>query len=366
MSRLGSFPLRTALAALERHANTPRITFDPFCGKGTTLFAARLAGSQAYGLDTGPEAVICSQAKLANITIEDAEAYLKIIRMTKADLSRVPDEVKVFFHPRTLEQIISINRKLRRSRTEGSRKEQEIATTVQAALLGILHGHASYSLSIPSAHAYAMAPQYVSRYAEANGLEPPLQDVRHCLLTKLRRCFRQPLPPPVKSQVKCGRAQEAVQIYPHLVRKVDCVLTSPPYLASHTYAKDNWLRQWLLGYDYRELASDYLQTGSMPRYAEQMRVVIHNIATLLRPGGRLICIIGHGRLGTQTKDAQTVNLQRLYEDLFREATPALRLDHIETESVLNTRRYLHALKATNGHHGDIRMEYTLIATKAKD
>jgi hypothetical protein len=145
---------------------------------------------------------------------------------------------------------------------------------------------------------------------------------------------------------------------------VDCILTSPPYLASHTYAKDNWLRHWLLGYDYRDLAGEYLQTGSIRRYKDQMRIVIQNIAALLRPGGRFICIIGHGRLGTRT-EAQSINLQRLYKDLLMEATPELELDHIKTEYVANNRRYLHALKDTNGHHEDIRREYTLIATKLK-
>lgn len=362
MSRLGSFPLESACEMLNKHAQNPRIVLDPFCGKGTTLLAARLRGSEAYGIDTGPEAIVCSQAKLAGTTLADAERYLQKTPITKTSTDEVPNEVKIFFHPATLPQILSINNSLQRSISVGKTKERETATTLQATLLGILHGHASYSLSISSAHAYAMSPAYVERYAAENGLERPLRDVKQCLLAKLRRCLSHPLPPRVKSRVVRGRAQDAAKLFPRLVNRVDCILTSPPYLASHTYAKDNWLRQWLLGFSYRDLAEDYLQTGSLIRYAEQMQLVLTSLVRLLRPGGRLICVIGHGRLAVTGRDAP-VSLQQLFERLLGTTSPSLKLNRVNTEYVMNHRRYLHSLKNTNGHNEEVRKEYVMIATK---
>jgi hypothetical protein len=363
MSRVGSFPLHTAYSALQSFAHGAAKVFDPFCGKGTSLLAARLLGSEAYGLDTGPEAVICSKAKLTSITVADADDYLQRIRLVETAVSGVPAAVKIFFHPTTLSQIISLNEALQESIATAKKKEREIAITLQATLLGILHGHSSYSLSISSAHAYAMAPNYVARYAAEHKLEPPLRNVKQCLLMKLRRCLSRSLPPRVRCRVIMGRAQDAAKIFPNLRNQVDCVLTSPPYLASHTYAKDNWLRQWLLGFDYRELNKDYLQTGSITRYRAQMQVVLDNIAQLLRPQGRLICIIGHGRRTNARANEQSVSLQRMFVEMLGETSPAFDLEFRRTEYVAGPRRYLHALKTTNGHHDEVRREYILVATK---
>ena len=363
MSRVGSFPLETARAALRSFANESSKVFDPFCGKGTSLLAARLLGSEAYGLDTGPEAVICSRAKLTSVTIADAQEYLGRIQLDKASIGEIPAAVKLFFHPATLRQIISVNRALQESIASPKRKEREVATTVQAALLGILHGHASYSLSISSAHAYAMAPSYVARYAAEHGLKPPLREVKQCLLTKLKRCLSHSLPPRVRCKVIRGRAQDATKLFPHLRGHVDCVLTSPPYLASHTYAKDNWLRHWLLGFNYREIGREYLQTGSISRYRAEMQVVLKNVAELLRPGGTLICIIGHGRRTKVDANEKSISLKRMFVEMLAETSPLLELQVRKTEYVANPRRYLHALKCTNGHHDEIRREYILVATK---
>jgi hypothetical protein len=44
---------------------------DPFCGRGTTIFAARLKVHQAYGIDASPIAIAIARAKLAETTDEE-------------------------------------------------------------------------------------------------------------------------------------------------------------------------------------------------------------------------------------------------------------------------------------------------------
>jgi SAM-dependent methyltransferase len=349
---------------MERLDRRPTVVLDPFCGKGTALLAARIVGSEAYGIDVAPEAVICARAKLADATLESAQQYVASLRLGRPSIGTVPSSVATFFHPSTLQQIISIHRRLRVSLENDSGAALDAARIVEAALLGILHGHASHSLSISSSHAFAMSPAYVRKYASEHHLRAPLRDVKACLQAKLRRCLARPLPPPVPAAVVRGRAQNALTLLAALRGRVDCVLTSPPYLASHTYAKDNWLRHWLLGYDYRDLSNDYLQTGSVAKYAAEMRPVIESIEQLLRPGGRLICIIGHGRRGHGTAStANDVNMKLLFKKLIEEHSGTLRLDNIVTERVLSSKRYYHALSGTNGHNAESRNEYVLIATK---
>jgi site-specific DNA-methyltransferase (adenine-specific) len=364
MSRVGSFPLRTAVSALRRYAGSPKITFDPFCGKGTALLAARLVGSAAYGIDIAPEAVICTRAKLADVSLGELEEYLKKIRTGRPRIDSVPAPVRTFFHPITLAQIVSITARLQNAQTKHAGREYELSTVLLAALLGILHGHASYSLSISSAHAFAMSPFYVQRYAERHGLEPPIRDVKHCLLTKLRRCLSSPLPPPVQSRVVRGQAQHTATLFPHLRNRVDCILTSPPYLASHTYAKDNWLRHWMLGYDYHDIGPEYLQTGSLRKYTDQLRLILPNLIDLLRPGGTLICIVGHGRTGSQASPFNTADMRSLFKNLLTDPPLRLTLDLVRKQQVPSQKRYYHSLSTTTGHDSEPRNEYIFVAKKA--
>lgn len=95
-----------------------------------------------------------------------------------------------------------------------------------------------------------------------------------------------------------------------------------------------------------------------------MRLVIENIGALLRPGGRLICIIGHGRMGHGTPSVpKDVNMTQMFTQLIGECSGTLSLDKIITERVNSSKRYYHALSSTNGHNADNRREYVLIATK---
>src|SRR4051794_15992062 len=66
------FPLEYPLQALKKHKATATGVIDPFCGRGTTLFAARALGLDSWGIDTSPVAIAIAQAKLSNATAEDA------------------------------------------------------------------------------------------------------------------------------------------------------------------------------------------------------------------------------------------------------------------------------------------------------
>ncbi|MGH9102787.1 MAG: DNA methyltransferase, partial [Acidimicrobiales bacterium] len=52
---------------------------DPFCGRGTTLFAARLGGLGSVGIDINPVAAALASAKLASATADDVTALCEQI-----------------------------------------------------------------------------------------------------------------------------------------------------------------------------------------------------------------------------------------------------------------------------------------------
>ena len=349
MARSGSFPLSLALQLLSRHCPPGAVVLDPFCGKGTTLFAARILGLSAYGLDIAPEAVLCSRAKLANVQRGEIIDYINGLPLRGNRKVKIPRRVKAFFHRDTLEEIIQVRDAL--SLDLGGRNHHN-AQFCLAALLGILHGHASYSLSISSAHAFAMSPTYVRSYAARHNLTKPKRNVKDCLIQKISRCLTSELPPPVPGQVAAGSALNSAQIFQTLCGGVDVILTSPPYLHAQTYLKDNWLRHWLLNIDSLELKGNYIQTSSCKRYQHKMFQVFDNLAKLLRPGGLIICVAGDVRIrcrGPQGTKRMIISTARLLMDVCKLPMLDLTLEESGTQGCVTTGRYLHALVHSNGH-----------------
>src|SRR3954469_24782456 len=62
------YPLDFPLSVLKRHGHPGEWVLDPFCGRGTTNFAARLLGMPSFGIDSSPVAAALARAKLAYAT----------------------------------------------------------------------------------------------------------------------------------------------------------------------------------------------------------------------------------------------------------------------------------------------------------
>jgi ubiquinone/menaquinone biosynthesis C-methylase UbiE len=123
---------------------------------------------------------------------------------------------------------------------------------------------------------------------------------------------------------------------------------------------------WLLKYDYRNIAPDYIQTGSVPRYEVHMKRVLAEVARMLKPGGLVVCVAGDVRLARRTgaggKD-QVLKTGRFLANLCAEDGVGLRVLHQRRRTVPSTRRYMHALSNSNGHAKRDLVERTFVAQK---
>lgn len=292
MARAGSFPPSLVRYFIEAYSGPGDIVFDPFCGKGTTILEAVLGGRKAIGSDVAPDAVACTRAKVAPVTFDEVSEYIDTLTYRRYALSSVPPEVKVFYHPRTLSRLLCIRDQLQTDSNSGISNLERPATFLLGCLLGILHGHASYSLSLSCSHVFAMAPSYVQRYAVENNLEAPERDVRECLKAKSHTLLS-------NGSVACGLAEvyeSSADKYSfddgRLTDRVSLIVSSPPYLNVQTYAKDARLRLWLLGYDYRQIRSRYLQTGSIHTYRQRMRPCLREMLRVLKPSDNAFVVAG--------------------------------------------------------------------------
>lgn len=348
MSRNGAMPLRIVDQFLEE-ARPGQVLLDPFCGKGTSLLGGAIRGMKVYGGDVSPEAVLCSQAKVSALDAGRLVEYVKTIGYQN-HVANPPGRVQTFFSPKTTAQLMSIRRDLLKDLDETG-PTRELAVGATAALLGILHGRSQISLSIPSAHSYAMSPSYVQSYASKHGLRRPTRDVRSCLISKIEACFQDV--PKAVGIVHQGSALDVATTFPNLKGKVDFVLTSPPYLSAQTYAKDNWLRLWFLGHDYRTLRPSYIETGSVEKYEQTMHNWLVSTADMMRPGGRLVVVAGDvRRRGSQDKERPPYKTGVALRRIAMKTGSYKLVEHHRHVVPTHSRNY-HSLSNNNGHKRDL-------------
>lgn len=295
MPRVGGFPPSLARYFIAAYSRPGDHVLDPYCGKGTVLFEATKMARRALGGDVAPDAVVATRAKCARVSIAKVANYIQGLDADSCTtVTGVPGNVQLFFRRNTLRQILSVREQILADMCSSGNR-LEVATFVCGVMLGILHGHSRYSLSLPCNQCFAMSPKYVERYANEHRLQRPNRDVRQCLLAKSMEL----LPHPQRAfsaRVFEAPAEECVEYLGGTSGQVALVITSPPYLNRQTYSKDAWLRLWFLNRDYKEVAKRSLETGSIPVFVAAIEKSLAATGRTLVTGGVVVLIGGQARV----------------------------------------------------------------------
>jgi hypothetical protein len=234
------FPLDFPLQHLAAKPEATSV-LDPFCGRGTTLYAARLAGLPAVGIDINPVAVAIAEAKLTHVT---PAAVLRLARQILMDGPRgeVPngDFWRWCYEAETLREVVTLRTSLLELRSP-------TAAMLRAVLLGILHGPLNKGLpsylSNQMPRTYASKPAYAVKFWKTRGMKP----IRFSALDVIGRRVDRLLGSAPRAQGGRVYLGDSVQTLQGLRQKFDLVVTSPPYYGMRTYVADQWLRSWFLG-----------------------------------------------------------------------------------------------------------------------
>jgi len=295
-SRTGSFPANLAHYFISMYSEPGDRVLDLYSGKGTAPFEACLMGRVGIGNDACPDAYVLTYAKTR---VPQKEVFLNYLgqverRLQKPSISEVDENVKIYFCRDTLRQIVALQEVANEDSSEEvrdrDRAKYDNSMFLKALMLGILHGRTEYSLSLPCPHSFAMAPNYVRRKIRSAPIKyaRPKRDAIKCLKLKTERVFKDPIP----AWFKKGEAYQSDAASLELNECVDLIITSPPYLRAHTYAWDNWLRLWFLGYDYRKVRPLLIETGSENKYLDHMEKSLTRMHELLKDNARCFIVVG--------------------------------------------------------------------------
>ena len=291
-------------AFVEKHLAASRydgVVFDPFCGRGTSVFQALLEGREAAGCDLHPVAVCITSAKCDPPTLEEVLARLNELEVTQSDVPQLclEEEMAEFFsacfHKDTYEQVCFLRATLdwRSNRTD---------RFIAALCLGALHGESHRSpnyFSNRMPRTISTKPAYSVRWWEKHGYIAPCRDVFAILRHMTEYRFRT-LPPGSRGKIVESDARKAGAVFPHLTGRVTDIITSPPYLDTTNYREDQWLRLWFLG----EAPKSGHSRGDGRHYNKSgywrfLRESWEGVAPLLAPQARLVVRIGGRRLSKQ-------------------------------------------------------------------
>jgi hypothetical protein len=276
------FPLEYPLRVLKKYRNNSAIVMDPFCGRGTTLFASRKLGLTSRGVDSSPVAVAIAKTKLAAVNVDAVLSLARIYLDTHATV-KTPDN-DFFRHAYAREVLKSVC-----AIREGllSRRQHTNASVIlQGAMLGCLHGPLNiapdqgsyFSNQMP--RTFSAKPDYSVRYWKKRKLIAPKVDVLTVLGRKLKRLLcDHPTHVGAIAQVRHGDSRLLSSI-PPASRNFSVVVTSPPYYGMYTYVQDQWLRNWFLGGpDYVEYRNDFqLAHAGSESFAKSLGLVWKNMA----------------------------------------------------------------------------------------
>lgn len=263
---------------------------DPFCGSGTVLVEARLAGRRPTGVDLNPLAARLASLKAQGRSAAHLEALVARARdvavgadarrKAKAGPSRRygPEDLEAF--PRhVLLELDGLRVGIRES-AELVRLDLELVLSSLLTKLSLKAGDsAKYQVEKRIAAGYP-ARLFVARTEE---------------LARQMTEYQAALPagaPPARALEGDTRALPSVGSF-------DLILTSPPYPGNYDYLQHHELRLRWLGLDARAFAAGevgarrHLEASDQARgrWREELRSILEELRRRLAPGGRAVFVL---------------------------------------------------------------------------
>ena len=278
---------------IERYSKEGDCVLDPFSGRGTTALQAALMGRKVAASDGNPLCILLLRPRLNPPPLDAIAQRLQEITFQAA----VADEdraLEVFFHPQVLEQLVALKSWFCKREASGAFDATD--DWIRMVALNRLTGHSAGFFSVhtmPPNQAVSLQTQ--RKLNAKHGLEPPWRDVAALIVKKSKSLLRHGVPSVREKDVKLAVCPSQNLSYLKQ-NSVDLVITSPPFLNTVDYQKDNWLRMWFADLRVETMACD--AHASLERWRSFVRDTFVEFARVVRSGGRVAFEVGEVRKGS--------------------------------------------------------------------
>jgi len=264
---------------------------DPFAGVGTVPFEACVQGRHGIGGDLSPFASLVTAAKVAPpapTTVEDVldEFSAKIPTIAAwVNLDAVEPEIRTFFHDDTCREVVAARELLIGT---------ELGATTGGRLLGaaichILHGNRPYALSRRSHGIIPIPPRGDFVYRPL--VRSLTEKIERSGLDRLANSFT----------VGEGYVMDAFSLDVD-DSSIDAIITSPPFLGTTEFLRQNRVRLWFCGMSYARQRADKDRFVEHRRDLDWYGDLLSEWSRVLKPGGRLIMHLGVVRKRDMAKE----------------------------------------------------------------
>jgi hypothetical protein len=308
----------TASRLVRALSNEGATVLDPFCGSGTVLVEALIAGRRAVGTDLNPLAVRLAALKTSAAWHEPSRrealvgaarsvaAFADARRERRAGATRrYPPADVALFDPHVLLELDSIRAGIADLGDDELRGALEL---VLSSLLVKLSRRTSDTSAGPAQR--RIAAGYAARLFARKTEE----------LSRRFADFAALLPASGARAAARVALDDASRLRTVGASTVDAVVTSPPYVATYDYVDHHALRARWLGLDAGAAARDFaaLEIGARRRYANidpaearaawarELTAVLRALARVTRPGARVALLVADSAVQGEALRADAV------------------------------------------------------------
>ncbi|MEO6951509.1 MAG: DNA methyltransferase [Polyangia bacterium] len=296
--------VRTLLAA----RGTPgALVCDPFCGSGTTLVEALVAGLRGVGSDLNPLALelarmkalgpTAAHQKLPDELVAAAEAIgsaswlrVKARARTRTDGTQWDDPAMYASH--VFRELVGLRELIDDQPKLGALTKRALLLSFSAILIKVSHQ--------PSETGAGTVERTIGKGLPSRLFTQKAQE----LAKGLRELFARTPPGTPNPTVQRADARNLKHLG---VGEVDLLVTSPPYLGTYDYAAHHARRLGWLGLSDQSIAQNEIGARrnavdpavAIATWQSELDEVVAQIARVLSPGGSAFIVIGDSRVGSK-------------------------------------------------------------------
>lgn len=265
---------------------------DPFCGSGTVLVEALVAGHAVWGRDLSPLAVELAALKTARpsgaaikLMVSTARGLAARARSRTGRAPAGPASERAWYLPHTFAELSALSAEI------AALPDGFVRHALRMLLSSVL---VKVSLQASDADARRVA-KHVAPGTALSLFAYKARELEACL-----KALRAAAPPGATVDVAVDDAQRLDTVP---AGSIDAVVTSPPYANTYDYADHHARRYAWLGLDARAMASQEIGAArwftrdpaeGAARFADELESFCGALGRVLAPGGRAAVVIADG------------------------------------------------------------------------